>query len=59
MLKYNRELMLAILHRLPIVDIVNARIISLEDAAQGYESFDQEAITKFVLDPHGALTKTA
>jgi len=43
--------MLAILHRLPIADIVNARIISLEDAAQEYGSFDQEAATKFVLDP--------
>ncbi|NPD30244.1 formaldehyde dehydrogenase, glutathione-independent, partial [Corallococcus exiguus] len=59
-LKYNRQLMQAILHdRLPIADIVNARIISLEDAAQGYESFDQGAATKFVLDPHGELLKAA
>ncbi|MBC2652771.1 formaldehyde dehydrogenase, glutathione-independent [Novosphingobium flavum] len=55
-LKYNRQLMQAILHdRLPIADIVNARIISLEDAPQGYETFDQGAATKFVLDPHGLL----
>jgi len=59
-LKYNRQLMQAILHdRLPIADIVNAKVISLEDAAQGYESFDQGAATKFVLDPHGALGKVA
>ncbi|WP_136685887.1 formaldehyde dehydrogenase, glutathione-independent [Falsirhodobacter xinxiangensis] len=55
-LKYNRSLMQAILHdRLPIADIVNAQIISLEDAAQGYESFDQGVAKKFVLDPHGGL----
>lgn len=55
-LKYNRQLMQAILHdRLPIADIVNAQVISLEDAAQGYESFDQGAAKKFVLDPHGML----
>ncbi len=55
-LKYNRQLMQAILHdRLPIADIVNAKIISLEDAAQGYETFDQGAAVKFVLDPHDML----
>ncbi|WP_182084140.1 formaldehyde dehydrogenase, glutathione-independent [Aureimonas sp. ME7] len=55
-LRYNRQLMQAILHdRLPIADIVNARIISLDDAAKGYETFDQGAAVKFVLDPHGAL----
>jgi glutathione-independent formaldehyde dehydrogenase len=52
--------MQAILHdRLPIADIVNAKIISLEDAAQGYESFDHGAATKFVLDPHGHLDHAA
>ena len=59
-LKYNRQLMQAILHdRLPIADIVNAKIISLDEAAQGYESFDQGAAVKYVLDPHGDLTKAA
>jgi glutathione-independent formaldehyde dehydrogenase len=54
--KYHRQLMQAILHdRLPIADIVNAKIISLEDAAQGYETFDKGAAVKFVLDPHGEL----
>jgi glutathione-independent formaldehyde dehydrogenase len=52
--------MQAILHdRLPIADIVNAKIISLDDAAQGYENFDQGAAVKYVLDPHGDLTKAA
>ncbi|AJE49115.1 formaldehyde dehydrogenase, glutathione-independent [Celeribacter indicus] len=55
-LRYNRQLMQAILHgRLPIADIVNAQVISLEDAAQGYEAFDHGAAKKFVLDPHGML----
>ena len=59
-LKYNRQLMQAILHdRLPIADIVNAKVISLEDAAQGYESFDHGAAQKFVLDPHGDLASVA
>lgn len=59
-LKYNRQLMQAILHdRLPIADIVNARVISLEDAEQGYETFDQGAAVKFVLDPHGPLLAAA
>lgn len=55
-LKYNRQLMQAILHgSLPIADIVNAQVISLEDAAKGYEAFDHGAAKKFVLDPHGML----
>ncbi|WP_417805598.1 formaldehyde dehydrogenase, glutathione-independent [Thalassospira lucentensis] len=59
-IKYNRQLMQAILHgRLNIADIVNAQVISLEDAAKGYESFDQGAAKKFVLDPHNVLAKTA
>ncbi|MFD1198222.1 formaldehyde dehydrogenase, glutathione-independent [Brucella gallinifaecis] len=58
--KYNRQLMQAILHgRLNIADIVNAQVISLEEAPQGYESFDQGVAKKFVLDPHGMLTKAA
>ncbi|PWL19421.1 formaldehyde dehydrogenase, glutathione-independent [Falsochrobactrum shanghaiense] len=59
-LKYNRQLMQAILHgRLNIAEIVNAQVISLEEAEQGYESFDQGAAKKFVLDPHGMLAKAA
>ncbi|MDS9468646.1 formaldehyde dehydrogenase, glutathione-independent [Paracoccus sp. MBLB3053] len=55
-LKYNRQLMQAILHdRLPIADIVNATIMPLERAAEGYASFDSGVAKKFVLDPHGLL----
>lgn len=59
-IKYNRQLMQAILHdRLKIADIVNAQVISLDDAAKGYESFDQGAAKKFVLDPHDVLAKAS
>ena len=52
-LRYNRQLMQAIWHdRLPIADIVNAQVISLEDAPRGYSDFDKGAAVKFVLDPH-------
>jgi glutathione-independent formaldehyde dehydrogenase len=57
-LKYNRQLMQAILHdRLPIAKIVNATVIPLSDAAKGYKDFDAGAAKKFVLDPHGLLGK--
>ena len=59
-IRYNRMLMQALLYdRLPIAEIVNAKVISLEDAPQGYETFDKGAAAKFVLDPHGLLAKAA
>jgi glutathione-independent formaldehyde dehydrogenase len=59
-LKYNRQLMQAILHdRLPIAKIVNATVISLDEAPNGYKDFDKGAAKKFVLDPHGILGKAA
>ncbi|KAB0681944.1 formaldehyde dehydrogenase, glutathione-independent [Aureimonas leprariae] len=55
-LRYNRQLMMAILHgRLPIADIVNAKIISLDEAPSGYQNFDKGAAVKYVLDPHDML----
>ena len=55
-LKYNRALMQAILYdRLPIAKIVNATVIKLNDAPQGYKDFDSGVAKKFVLDPHGSL----
>jgi glutathione-independent formaldehyde dehydrogenase len=55
-LKYNRQLMQAILHdRLPIAKIVGATVIPLSQAADGYKAFDSGAAKKFVLDPHGLL----
>jgi glutathione-independent formaldehyde dehydrogenase len=59
-LKYNRSLMQAILYdRLPIAKIVNATVISLNDAPQGYRDFDSGVAKKFVLDPHGIVGKAA
>lgn len=55
-LKYNRQLMQAILHdRLPIGKIVNATVIPLEQASSGYREFDSGAPKKFVLNPHGLI----
>jgi len=59
-LKYNRQLMQAILHdRLPIAKIVNATVIPLTDAPSGYKDFDSGAAKKFVLDPNGLLGKAS
>jgi glutathione-independent formaldehyde dehydrogenase len=59
-LRYNRQLMQAILHdRLPIAKIVNATVISLQDAPKGYNDFDSGVAKKFVLDPNGMIAKAA
>lgn len=59
-LKYNRQLMQAILYdRLPIAKIVNATVITLDEAPSGYQDFDKGAAKKFVLDPHGTVRKAA
>jgi glutathione-independent formaldehyde dehydrogenase len=55
-MKYNRQLMQAILHdRTQIAKNVNATVISLDEAPQGYSQFDQGAARKYVLDPHGLI----
>ncbi|MCK8500900.1 formaldehyde dehydrogenase, glutathione-independent [Myxococcus fulvus] len=57
-LRYNRQLMQAILHgRLNIAKVVNATVISLDDAPRGYQEFDAGVARKFVIDPHGTLKK--
>jgi len=55
-MKYNRRLMMAILHdRVQIARNVNATAIPLDDAPDGYHDFDQGAAKKYVLDPHGMV----
>ncbi|MDH2429015.1 formaldehyde dehydrogenase, glutathione-independent [Sphaerisporangium sp. TRM90804] len=55
-MRYNRRLMMAILHdRVQIAKAVNAVPIPLDDAVRGYRDFDRGAACKFVLDPHGML----
>jgi glutathione-independent formaldehyde dehydrogenase len=59
-LKYNRQLMQAILwDRLPIAKIVNVKVIDLEQAPEGYRSFDAGVASKFVIDPHKQLARAA
>ena len=59
-LKYFRQLREAILHdRVPIAKIVNATVIPLSKAPEGYRDFDQGAPKKFILDPQGVLSKAA
>ncbi|MEV4344001.1 formaldehyde dehydrogenase, glutathione-independent [Actinoplanes sp. NPDC049596] len=55
-MKYNRNLMMAILHdKVQIAKNVNATPIPLDQAPQGYQEFDQGAARKYVIDPHGAV----
>jgi len=59
-LSYNRQLMQAILQdRLPIAKIVNASVITLDEAPRGYGDFDKGVARKFVLDPHGDVARAA
>jgi glutathione-independent formaldehyde dehydrogenase len=59
-LKYNRQLMTAILHdKVHIAKAVNATIIGLDNAPQGYQDFDKGVAKKFVIDPHGIAAKAA
>jgi glutathione-independent formaldehyde dehydrogenase len=59
-MRYHRGLMMAILEdRAQIAKAVNATVISLDDAPQGYEDFDQGAARKYVLNPHGLIPQAA
>jgi glutathione-independent formaldehyde dehydrogenase len=59
-LKYNRGLMMSILHdKAHIAQAVNATVIPLDDAPRGYQEFDQGAARKYVLNPHGMIPQTA
>jgi glutathione-independent formaldehyde dehydrogenase len=52
-MKYHRQLMQCILHdKIKIAKAVNATVISLDKAPQGYKDFDKGAAKKFVIDPH-------
>ena len=57
-MKYNRQLMQAILHdKIHIAKAVNVEVIRLDDAPRGYKDFDKGAAKKFVLDPHSSISK--
>ncbi|MCE3291960.1 MAG: formaldehyde dehydrogenase, glutathione-independent [Arthrobacter sp.] len=56
-MKYNRQLMMAILHdKVRIAKNVNAKPITLDEAPKGYAEFDAGAATKYVLNPNGYLS---
>jgi glutathione-independent formaldehyde dehydrogenase len=59
-MRYHRGLMQAIMHnRIQIAKAVNATVITLDEAPQGYKDFDKGAAKKFILDPHGIARKAA
>jgi glutathione-independent formaldehyde dehydrogenase len=59
-MKYHRQLMEAILNdRVHIAKAVNATVLSLDEAPQGYQDFDAGVSKKFVLDPHGLVPQAA
>jgi glutathione-independent formaldehyde dehydrogenase len=59
-LRYNRQLMMAILHdRTHPAKAVNVSVIPLEKAPQGYQDFDKGAAKKYIIDPHGMLKHAA
>src|SRR5439155_150835 len=59
-LRYNRQLMQAILHdKVQIAKAVNATLIPLDESPAGYRDFDKGAAKKFVIDPHGVAKKFA
>jgi glutathione-independent formaldehyde dehydrogenase len=55
-MRYHRGLMQMILSdRAHIADAVNATVITLDEAPQGYRDFDSGAAKKFVLDPNDLI----
>lgn len=57
-LRYNRQLMMAILHeKVHPAKAVNVTMIGLDQAPQGYKDFDKGAAKKFVIDPHSSVKK--
>ena len=59
-LKYNRGLMMAILHdKIHVAKAVNVQVIKLDEGPSGYKDFDKGAAKKYVIDPHGMVAKAA
>jgi glutathione-independent formaldehyde dehydrogenase len=57
-MKYNRQLMMAILYdKIQIAKATNVTVITLDQAPQGYKDFDRGAAKKFVIDPHGSISR--
>ena len=57
-MKYHKQLMRAIYYdRIKVASAVNATLISLDSAPAGYAAFDSGVARKFVIDPHGIVSK--
>src|SRR5512142_2698251 len=55
-MRYHYGLMQMILHdKAHIAKAVNATVISLDEAPQGYKDFDSGVAKKFVINPHGVI----
>src|SRR5436190_9098651 len=55
-MRHHRGLMALLLNdRAHIADAVNATVISLDEAPQGYKDFDSGVAKKFVFNPHGLI----
>jgi glutathione-independent formaldehyde dehydrogenase len=55
-MRYHRQLMMAILNdKIQIAKAVNATIITLDEAPQGYKDFDKGAAKKFVINPNNLI----
>jgi glutathione-independent formaldehyde dehydrogenase len=55
-MRYHRQLMMAILNdKVQIAKAVNATIITLDQAPQGYMDFDKGAAKKFVINPNDLI----
>jgi glutathione-independent formaldehyde dehydrogenase len=55
-MRYHRGLMQMILNdRAKIADAVNATVITLDEAPQGYQDFDKGAAKKYVLNPNDLI----
>jgi glutathione-independent formaldehyde dehydrogenase len=59
-MRYHHGLMQMILiDKAQIAKAVNATVISLDEASQGYRDFDKCAAKKFVIDPHRSIKAEA
>jgi glutathione-independent formaldehyde dehydrogenase len=55
-MRYHHDLMQMILNdKAHIAKAVNATVITLDEASNGYKDFDQGAAKKFVFNPHGLI----
>ncbi|GAC1368252.1 MAG: formaldehyde dehydrogenase, glutathione-independent [Ktedonobacteraceae bacterium] len=55
-MRYHRQLMMAILNdKVHIAKAVNATVIPLDQAPEGYQNFDKGAAHKYVLNPHNLI----